>query len=491
MKKIFIVLCFLVFFLHASSSEESELESLIDQYIFHHNDTSFTPSLFDYSLEMEENILKFENRECVEKYVSYSILPGIRRIICEIIGSFFPIVDSESIENLENLEFMNSTDFVTSPNDHRQYRYLRLGNEMKVMLISDLNATISAAAVDIHAGSFQDFDEWPGIAHFLEHMLFVGSEKFPNSDQFFRFIEQHGGGSNAYTDDEDTNYYFSIAHGYLDEALKMFREFFLSPSLAEEMITKEIHAVDNEYHRSIPDFATRYHGINQFIVSDKTHPWGKFNMGNVDTLLKDGIQDALQRFHQKYTSANIMSIAIISYQNLDDLQKLVEKYFNDIPNRNATLKDIPDASNLYTNKLEGSKLPIYVASRALLSLDKLSFTWNLPAYTKQYNQQPFLLFDQLVCSQHKNGLKYLLKNDHKWILSLTCYVMANSGFASAVMDFTLSEEGCKHVDDIAQIVFQYFDLINQNKNKFIHYWQELLNLDKIAFTYMKKRGYSS
>lgn len=56
-------------------------------------------------------------------------------------------------------------------------------------------------------------DPWdiPGLAHFCEHMLFLGTEKFPSENEYNKYLSEHSGGSNAYTASDHTNYYFDVA----------------------------------------------------------------------------------------------------------------------------------------------------------------------------------------------------------------------------------------------------------------------------------------
>ena len=90
--------------------------------------------------------------------------------------------------------------------DKREYKAIELENGLRVLLISDPTASRAAAAVDVHVGSFSDPAEVPGLAHFCEHMSFLGTKKYPNEDEFSTFLSEHGGSSNAYTDSEDTVY---------------------------------------------------------------------------------------------------------------------------------------------------------------------------------------------------------------------------------------------------------------------------------------------
>ncbi|NJN53086.1 MAG: peptidase M16, partial [Gammaproteobacteria bacterium] len=75
----------------------------------------------------------------------------------------------------------STVDVRKSPNDDRSYEYLVLDNGLKVLLVSDPSADKSAAALAVFRGSFDDPPGRGGLAHFLEHMLFLGTEKYPET----------------------------------------------------------------------------------------------------------------------------------------------------------------------------------------------------------------------------------------------------------------------------------------------------------------------
>lgn len=91
-----------------------------------------------------------------------------------------------------------------SQNDKRDYRQLVLANGLRVVLISDVEADSAAAALSVAVGSHHDPDAIPGLAHFLEHMLFLGTEQFPSENEYSSFLSEHGGSSNAYTASDQT-----------------------------------------------------------------------------------------------------------------------------------------------------------------------------------------------------------------------------------------------------------------------------------------------
>mgnify|MGYP001072999397 CR=1 FL=1 len=126
---------------------------------------------------------------------------------------------------------------ITSANDNREYRHIRLANKMDVLLISDPTADKAAASLDVYIGSYQNPQDRAGLVHFLEHMLFLGTKKYPEPGEYQSFISEHGGSHNAGTGLEDTNYFFDIDAAYLEPALDRFAQFLVRLSLMPSMST--------------------------------------------------------------------------------------------------------------------------------------------------------------------------------------------------------------------------------------------------------------
>ena len=120
---------------------------------------------------------------------------------------------------------------IQSPNDDLEYRLLTLENELQVLLISDPDTPKAAASLDVMVGSGDNPPGRGGLAHFLEHMLFLGTDKYPDAAEYERYITEHGGSRNAYTSFEHTNYFFDVNAPFLPEALDRFAQFFYLTAL--------------------------------------------------------------------------------------------------------------------------------------------------------------------------------------------------------------------------------------------------------------------
>ncbi|KAK0423587.1 hypothetical protein QR680_008223 [Steinernema hermaphroditum] len=134
-----------------------------------------------------------------------------------------------------------------STKDAKEYRGLELANGMRILLISDPSATKCGAAMTVAAGASSEPEELPGMAHFCEHMLFRGTNKYPVENDFKRFISQNRGYSNGSTSTFRTSYYFDIAPKHFKKALDRFIHFFISPLFTESALEREVQAVDSEF----------------------------------------------------------------------------------------------------------------------------------------------------------------------------------------------------------------------------------------------------
>ncbi|KAK3062583.1 metalloprotease, partial [Coniosporium uncinatum] len=95
--------------------------------------------------------------------------------------------------------------------DDRSYRVIRLPNQLEALLIHDPDTDKASAAMDVNVGSFSDTKDMPGIAHAVEHMLFMGTKKYPKENAYNEYLTGHSGSSNAFTASTSTNYFFEVS----------------------------------------------------------------------------------------------------------------------------------------------------------------------------------------------------------------------------------------------------------------------------------------
>ena len=192
--------------------------------------------------------------------------------------------------------------------DDRKYRVMTLNNGLRVLLISDSNSNFSAAAMDVPSGSFNDPPDYEGLAHFCEHMLFIGTKKYPKTNQYSSFLQKYYGSYNAYTSSQHTNYFFSVeaASMYFSTALDMFAHFFIDPLFSVEAVMDEMNAVNAEHQKNLYSDSWKQWQLLKN-VSNPQHPFSQFSTGSLETLNKSDVHDQLLRYFKSSYSANTVS----------------------------------------------------------------------------------------------------------------------------------------------------------------------------------------
>ena len=244
-----------------------------------------------------------------------------------IFSLFLFITTSCSSKLLISTTILESETIVKSANDQRQYKRIQLPNHLDVVLISDPTTDKAAAALDLYIGSYQNPKQRQGLAHFLEHMLFLGTKQFPKADAYQTFISEHGGSHNASTALEHTNYFFDVNADALTQALDRFAPFFTDPLFDANYVDRERNAVESEYQLKYKNDGRRQWDVLREIANPQ-HPLSKFNVGSLDTLSdnkQSSVREELIEFYDKYYSANLMTLVVLGKQTLDQLDKIVTK----------------------------------------------------------------------------------------------------------------------------------------------------------------------
>jgi len=370
-----------------------------------------------------------------------------------------------------------SIDIIKSPNDDREYRYLELPNRLKVVLVTDPASDKSAAALTVFRGSNHDPLKHQGLAHFLEHMLFIGTEKYPEIDGYQQFLTAHGGTSNAYTAPDHTNYFFDVAPDQFPEALDRFAWFFIAPLLSPEYVDREKNAVHSEYQMQTKDDGWRGMSAAKLLMNPE-HPLSRFSIGSLDTLAGD-VRGALVTFWRAHYSADQMSLVVLGPESLDSLEQLVRERFTAIEDRNLG----PDQS---TQPIfaKGS-LPVRLEVKPIQERREVSYTFLVPLVRPHYESKPEFYISNLLGHEGRGSLFAILKS-FGWVTALSA-TTGDLDDDESQFDVTVSltAEGAKHIDEITAWLFAQIDLIRTEGPQA---WRqrELELLGELGFRFMEK-----
>lgn len=331
---------------------------------------------------------------------------------------------------------------------------IRLENGLEILLISDPGVHQSCGALAVDAGSWQDSEEYPGIAHFLEHMLFMGTKAYPKEAEYMQFISDHGGARNAYTASNRTVYGFSINNDALDGALDRFSHFFIDPLFSQASADRELQAVDQEHAKNI-----EHDGWRGFMILKETgnpsHPNAKFSTGNKQTL--SGIpRKALQKWYEEHYTADQMHLVVISPFPIEEMIEMTINKFNRIANRSLPTAAYP--SDLFSQQQLGHFL--YVTP--IKDVKSLSLLWQLPLeIALDQETHAADLVSRALANGAENGLCEELKRE-KLIEGLSVSVdFLSRECALMSIDFSLTDQGIQAVDTIIERSFQTINRLKE------------------------------
>ncbi|MEP3823866.1 MAG: insulinase family protein [Marinobacter sp.] len=345
-----------------------------------------------------------------------------------------------------------------SPNDPNSYRYLELDNGLRVILVSDAEADKAAASLNVAVGSGNDPSDREGMAHFLEHMLFLGTEKYPEAGEYQQFIRSHGGSHNAFTAFENTNYFFDVESQFLEDALDRFAQQFSHPLFTPELVDRERNAVHSEFSAKLKEDGRRLLSVRK-AAGNPDHAFSKFSVGNLTTLEnteENPLRPDLIRFWEENYSANVMSLAVYGPQSLDELERMVTQRFNAIANRKLAVIKHPEPLH------SPEQLPKRILAETLKDSRSLSLSFPIPSQRANYATKPASYVANLLGHEGPGSLFDVLKRAGLVETLSAGLGMDTGSHATFNISMSLTRDGLKHQDYILALVFRYIDLIKAN-----------------------------
>lgn len=227
---------------------------------------------------------------------------------------------------------------ITPKNEIRNFRYNTIkNNNIKYCCIQDNTIERSYIIVNVGVGSLKDPKEFQGMAHFLEHMLFLGSEKYQKEDLLDNLLNNNGGYSNAYTDTNNTVYFLSVLNNKIEQVFDIFSRFFIDPLFDPDCVNREINAIHSEHMKNINSDTWRFFHLID-MLSDNNSEIHKFGTGSLETLNKENVRDAMIQFYNKYYRSSNITISVVSNLDLDICEEYLINSFSNIPNKSVEIK---------------------------------------------------------------------------------------------------------------------------------------------------------
>lgn len=349
---------------------------------------------------------------------------------------------------------------------------------------------LGAAGLCIGVGSFSDPQTVPGMAHFLEHMVFMGSEKYPKENSFDEFIKLSGGSDNASTDAETTVFYFECIEKYFDEALDRFSQFFKEPLMKREAMTRERESIESEFQMSVTSDSSRKEQLLCSLAKTNS-PVNSFAWGNLITL-RDNVSDeelynGVHEFRKRHYSAHRMTLTVQARLSLDELQGMVLTHFSGVPSNDLPPLCLSGVTNVFDTP-EFNRIYHVIPVKDLSQLD---ITWALPSLKNKYRTKPQHFLSHLLGDEGRGSLLSYLKKKC-WVLGTNIGngetgAEHNTLYTLFTVSLSLTETGYEHVKEVIQTVFAYLNMLKQTGPS-QRIFEELKSVSEMSFQYAHEQS---
>jgi insulysin len=332
-----------------------------------------------------------------------------------------------------------------------------------------------------------------------EHMSFLGSKAYPKEDGFSSFLSANGGSSNAYTDSEDTVYYFSMeaeADSRIEEGLNIFGSLFTAPLFTESATGRELNAIESENAKNLQTDSFRIYQLSKS-RANSDHPYSKFFTGNKKTLLDDtkakgiNLRQELINFYDRYYSANQMTLAIVAPQSITKLKDFVKKSFSGIPNKEV---DKPEEQWRGVAPYNGNSvipsLQHVVEVVPVQDIRQVALSWPIvyeseDDYTEALLQKQSNYVAHLIGHEGPGSLLSYLKRK-RWANALSSATEAELvDFESFDVVVGLTTSGLANVNKVIEAIFAYISMLRERPIP-DYIFQEVLQINELEWRFMSK-----
>ncbi|KAL7067188.1 putative insulinase [Cryptosporidium serpentis] len=368
---------------------------------------------------------------------------------------------------IESSIIERETNFRLPKSDDRKFRGLILKNELTVFLVSDPESKMSGCCLSVKAGAMQSPENLDGLAHFLEHMLFCGTKKYPDATDYKTYITENGGHRQGYTTRGYTTYYFEVKNEAFKGALDRFSSFFTCPIISPSMAEKEVNAIQNEFQlKYYDDDRVKYHMSGKFAV--ESHPIHKFTTGNKETLetipkyKNIDVYEELLKFYDKYYSSNIMCALLYGNEDLDQLEEYAVEYFFGIQNKKV---ETIDYIKLYHENPPYTKDTVIgkIAKVIPYKQDKkLSLIFPMPSVVPYFSSSAASYISHIIDHQGEGSIFSALR-DRGLATNVSFLIIDNDeAFATAQFTVILTEDGYTNICLVVKIILNFVELFKAN-----------------------------
>jgi len=273
-----------------------------------------------------------------------------------------------------------SQTLVSTPTEHI------LPNGLKI-IAEQVPVDVVNLSIWVGVGSAVESDDINGMAHFLEHMVFKGSDRL-GLGEFEQAIESHGGNTNAATSQDYTHFYINVAPQDFAKLAPLQLDLVLKANIPDEEFQRERHVVLEEIRRSEDNADRRiYRHISEMVYENL--PYRRNVLGPVE-VISEVTSEQMRSFHRKWYAPQNMTVSVVGNLPVAEMIGVIADYF-----QGEEIADKPETHTFTPEKAFGAIVRREVVDSSLKQA-RLSMTWRVAGLNELSETYPLSILANIL-----------------------------------------------------------------------------------------------
>ena len=261
-----------------------------------------------------------------------------------------------------------------------------LPNGLKI-IAEQVPVDVVNLSIWVGVGSSAESDDINGMAHFLEHMVFKGSDRL-DLGEFERAIESHGGNTNAATSQDYTHFYINVAPQDFAKLAPLQLDLVLKASIPDEEFQRERHVVLEEIRRSEDNADRRiYRHISELVYENL--PYRRNVLGPVE-VISEVTSEQMRSFHRKWYAPQNMTVSVVGNLPVSEMIGVIADYF-----QGEAIADKP-AAHTFTPEQPFAAIVRREVVDSSLKQARLSMTWRVAGLNELSETYPLSILANIL-----------------------------------------------------------------------------------------------
>ncbi|MEM8642359.1 MAG: pitrilysin family protein [Cyanobacteria bacterium P01_G01_bin.54] len=311
--------------------------------------------------------------------------------------------------------------------------------------------TTPAVVVDVwvKAGTRAEPDDWHGMAHFLEHMIFKGSAAIAPGE-FDALIEHQGGMTNAATSHDYAHFFIAVATEHLPMVLPAFADILLNAALPDTEFERERAVVIEEIYgcQDDPDWLG-FQALSESIYGPS--PYGRSILGTEEQV-RQRSPHQMRCFHRTHYQPENMTVAIVGDIDQERAIALVSEAFGTFPVRSecppTTIQAIPTLQTIQRTTL---RLP-------RLEQARLTLAWTAPGIDQLDQAIALDILAVALGGGRSSRLVQQLREEQQWVWDISCEFSLQQNSSLFTVNAWLAIE---HLDRVEAAIIQQLEQVQR------------------------------